>query len=43
MEVCIVRKGDVMHMMEEAKFDVVVKEIEATAEEGKSKATSGDE
>eukprot|EP00978_Attheya_sp_CCMP212_P008679 scaffold20416_cov51-Attheya_sp.AAC.3 len=43
MEVCIVREGDVMHMMEEAEVDVVVKGIEATAEEGKSKATAGDE
>jgi 20S proteasome subunit alpha 4 len=42
MEICVVRKGGVKHVMDEEEVDKVVKEIEAEIEEGKPKgSTSG--
>ena len=40
MEICVIRKGNVKHFMEEGDIDAVVKVIEAEIEEGKQKASS---
>ena len=42
MEICVV-KGSGRHMMEESDIDVVVKDIEREAEEGKMGSAEGDE
>mmetsp|Transcript_3841 Transcript_3841/g.5166 ORF Transcript_3841/g.5166 Transcript_3841/m.5166 type:complete len:256 (-) Transcript_3841:342-1109(-) len=45
MEVCVIRKGGVKVTMEESELDVIVKDIEEEAEEGKTgkSSASGDE
>uniref|UniRef100_A0A7S0KXK9 Proteasome subunit alpha type n=1 Tax=Asterionellopsis glacialis TaxID=33640 RepID=A0A7S0KXK9_9STRA len=41
MEICVVRKGGVKQIMDETDIDVIVKEIEAEAEEKRTAGTGG--
>jgi len=43
MEICVVRLGGGKEIMAEKDVDAIVKEIEAEAEEGKTKASPADE
>lgn len=40
MEICVVRKGGIKHIMDETDIDVIVKEIEAEAEEKRTAGTT---
>ena len=40
MEICVVRSGGGKSILEEKDVEAIVKEIEAEAEEGKTKATT---